>query len=162
MTVVYATIKYIAACVQRIFLLCYTNEIDNEWHFQHFWMSAGAFDNLLQSMDPHIKHGNTHSGQSGYLWPCAFLAASYKLGSETVSCIIKEVCHARWIGLKDEFVRKWWEVTRRDFWDLWNYSNCARTVDGKHVWVKRPANSSSFYNYKGFFSFILMSACDTR
>ncbi|KAK0153028.1 Protein ALP1-like [Merluccius polli] len=94
------------------------------------------------------------------------LAASYKLGTATVCVIIKEVCQALWSCLKDEVKYPQgaqWEAIRADFWTQWDYPNCIGAIDGKHVRVKAPANSgSSYYNYKGFFSFVLMAVCDAN
>lgn len=154
--------------------------MDTERHFQYFRMSAGAFDDLLRRVAPHIQHKPSHSAPVSVAERLAVtlrylatgmsqqaLAASYKLGTATVSCIVREVCAAIWTALKDEFVAfpqgEQWEGIRREFWEMWNYPNCIGAIDGKHVRVRAPANSgSSFFNYKGFFSFILMAACDAK
>lgn len=137
--------------------------------FHYFWTSARAFDNLLRWVAPYNQHGSSHSAPmseaSGISQQA--LAAGFKPSSATVCCIVREVGQALWTGLKDEFVAfsegEQWEVIRRDFWELWSYPNCIGAIDGKHVRVRAPTNSgSSFYNYKGFFSFILMAACDAR
>ncbi|KAJ8349774.1 hypothetical protein SKAU_G00249040 [Synaphobranchus kaupii] len=143
-------------------------------------MSARTFDDLLRRVAPLIKHEATHSEPVGEAERLAVtirclasgisqqaLAASFKLGSATVGCIVGEVCRAIWVALKDEFVAfpdaAQWEMIQAEFWYLWNYPNCVGAVDGKHVRVRAPVKSgSSFHNYKGFFSFILMAACDAR
>lgn len=49
-----------------------------------------------------------------------------------------------------------------DFQTKTNFPNCIGAVDGKHIHIKRPENSgSSFYNYKQFFSIVLMALVDS-
>lgn len=56
-----------------------------------------------------------------------------------------------------------WKEIARDFENLWNFPNCIGAIDGKHVRIQAPANSGSlFYNYKGFFSVILLAVCGAK
>ena len=126
-------------------------------------MSAARFDELLRRVALMIRHADAERLAVTIRFLAAgisqqTLAASYKLGTETVCTIIKEVCQALWAGLKDEvkyLQGAQWEAIRGDFWTQWDYPNCIGAIDGKHVHVTAPANSgSSYYNYKGFFCFV--------
>lgn len=44
-----------------------------------------------------------------------------------------------------------------------NFLLCCGALDGKHVLIKAPSNTSSqFYNYKGTFSLVLLAVVDVR
>ena len=62
----------------------------------------------------------------------------------------------------------WWvgvgELNLRQLdWILWNLPDCLGATNGKHVNMKCPNNSGSlYYNYKRFFSLVLMAICDSH
>ena len=91
----------------------------------------------------------------------------YRIGKSTMYKIIPEVCQVIWETLQPIYVRQpevedWIKISE-DFELLWDYPNCLGAIDGKHCRIWAPPNSGSkFHNYKGFFSCVLMAACDAR
>jgi hypothetical protein len=55
---------------------------------------------------------------------------------------------------------KWKHVAER-YLDLWNLPNCIGSLDGKHICTKCfPKTVSLYFNYKGYFSVMLLSYAD--
>lgn len=56
-----------------------------------------------------------------------------------------------------------WKEIEHGFATRWNFPGCAGAIDGKHVNIKCPTNSASaFYNYKGYFSTIMLALVDSN
>lgn len=50
-----------------------------------------------------------------------------------------------------------------EFYKKWNFPNCAGAIDGKHIRILCPQKSASLYfNYKGFFSVVLLAIVDAN
>lgn len=57
---------------------------------------------------------------------------------------------------------EWMEIASA-FNEVWNFPNCLGALDGKHVNLQAPIQSgSTFYNYKSFFSIVLMALVDAN
>lgn len=78
-----------------------------------------------------------------------------------------EVCKVIWNTLKCKHmpapsVNKFQKIAT-EFYDKWNFPNCVGSIDGKHIRVRCPKNSGSmYYNYKQFFSIVLMAVADAN
>lgn len=56
-----------------------------------------------------------------------------------------------------------WLKTATDFNARFNFPNCLGAIDGKHIRIKKPNRSGSkFYNYKGYFSIVLLAVTDAN
>lgn len=57
---------------------------------------------------------------------------------------------------------QWTEIANK-FYLRTNFPNCVGAVDGKHIRCIKPINSGSiFYNYKKYFSIVLMAVVDAE
>ena len=54
-----------------------------------------------------------------------------------------------------------WEYINDQTKTRWQFPNCFAAADGKHIGIICPKESGSqFYNYKGFFSIVLLAFVD--
>ena len=145
-------------------------------------MSPESFDYLLSKVGPLITKHSTRLRQpippaERLALTLRYLASgdsqqsmsfSYRIGRTTVSNIIHETCLAIWEALSEEYLRpptssEEWKNISEEFLKLWNFPHCIGAIDGKHIAIQCPGNSGSqYYNYKGFFSIVLMAMCDAH
>lgn len=91
---------------------------------------------------------------------------NYRIGISTLSGIIQEACKAIWNNLKSIYMAeptndKWLDISEH-FMNVTNFPNCLGAIDGKHIRIIKPAHSGSqYYNYKHFFSMVLLAVCDS-
>ncbi|CAL1296087.1 unnamed protein product [Larinioides sclopetarius] len=95
-----------------------------------------------------------------------FLSFQFRIAQNTISGIIPAVCMAIFQVLENEFIKvpdrpeKWREVAN-DFLGMCGIFPCA--WDGKHISIIPPPKSgSAYYNYKQFFSIVLMALVDAN
>ena len=89
----------------------------------------------------------------------------WRVPHNTISIVVREVCEAIIHEYRDEMLAppltdaEWREIT--DNWlNRWNFPHVVGAIDGKHIACKAPANrptGSNYFNYKGFFSVILLA-----
>ena len=79
---------------------------------------------------------------------------------------IPAVCQAIIDELSDEVLMcpntpEEWKSIAQMFNNRWNFPHCVGAIDGKHTAIKKPARSGTlFYNYKEFFSIVLLAVVD--
>lgn len=91
---------------------------------------------------------------------------TYRMGRSTICAIVKEVCNSIWNKLVAECIpqldEESCEAIAAGFEKNANLPHCIGAVDGKHIRVVNPATSGSLYfNYKHFFSIVLMAVADS-
>lgn len=94
------------------------------------------------------------------------LSFSFRISQPSITKILKEVFQAIKdtmlteipIPTKEQFVS-----IAEDFGRIWNFPNAIGCLDGKHVRIRCPNNTGSvYYNYKDFFSIILLALVDAK
>lgn len=100
---------------------------------------------------------------------CTFmdLQYSFRIASTTIGKIVRDVCRNIWIHMKDmcmeQLTEDKWKDIINGFKKNAQFPNCLGAVDGKHIRIIQPAQSgSSYYNYKNYFSIILLAVCDSN
>jgi hypothetical protein len=92
---------------------------------------------------------------------------NFRLGQTTLSTIIRQVCAVIWDKLQTclslpATANDWMKIAD-GFEKHANFPHCIGSIDGKHIRLIQPADSGSmYYNYKHFFSLVLMAACDAN
>jgi hypothetical protein len=95
------------------------------------------------------------------------LEFKFKRGKSTIACMILRVCEAIWKHLlRDnipELTTDRFQKIASDFDVRANFPHCVGAIDGKHIRMCNPANSGSlFFNYKSFFSMVLLAVVDSN
>ena len=94
------------------------------------------------------------------------LMYQFRIHRSTITLFIPRVCEAIYKVLAPEYMRvpttePEWQIFIDGTQSRWQFPNCFAAADGKHIGIVQPANSSSeYYNYKGFFSVVLLAFVD--
>ncbi|XP_072171989.1 uncharacterized protein [Diadema setosum] len=89
----------------------------------------------------------------------------WRVPENTLSVVVREVCQAIYDEYADEVMAAsstpdGWRQLAGGFYN--RYPHCVAAIDGKHVAIRKPPLSGSlYYNYKGFFSIILLAIVDS-
>ncbi|XP_018118360.1 protein ANTAGONIST OF LIKE HETEROCHROMATIN PROTEIN 1-like [Xenopus laevis] len=145
-------------------------------------MSDSCFEVLLEAVSPLIQRQDTVmrksiSPEQRLIATLRFLATgrtfedlkfSTGISAQALGHIIPDTCRAIVEALKQEYLQfpstpeEWLQVAKQ-FEDYWNFPNCGGAIDGKHVRINPPPNSGSYYyNYKGYFSVILLAVVNAK
>ena len=144
-------------------------------------MTPQKFSQLLSLVGPSITRQDTHLCKAitpgerlaitiRYLVTGDSMKTIYLSAIEgrhsTVGGIIDGTCDAIWSVLMPEYMRRSrsaeeWRQVSEGFEHTWNFPHCVGAIDGKHVVMQAPSHScSTFFNYKGTHSIILMAVCE--
>ncbi|XP_069621601.1 uncharacterized protein [Ranitomeya imitator] len=145
-------------------------------YFEYTRMSKDSFRYLLRLVEGAISRQDTQlrksiSPEERLLVTLRFLATGetlrslhfqFRIGVSTLSGIIADTCRALWDNLREEFLpiptRELWHANAQKFEKVCDFPNCIGAVDGKHIRITKPSRSGSlFYNYKKYFSTVLMA-----
>lgn len=93
------------------------------------------------------------------------LQYQYRLAKSAISVIARQVCQAICVNIMNlcfpELTEKMWMEKAAEFYDRSNFPHCIGAIDDKHIRVIKPEHSGSlYYNYKNFFSILLIGICD--
>ncbi|XP_069815807.1 uncharacterized protein [Dendropsophus ebraccatus] len=142
-------------------------------------MPMEAFDKLVDILGPYIQRQNTRMKQAitakdRLLITLRFLATGesfaslhlqFRVGKSTISGIVRSTCRVIWEYLQPISMpsptQETWLQAAAGFQSVANFPNCIGAVDGKHVRVQQPpASGSLYFNYKKYFSVVLMAVAD--
>ncbi|KAL4091948.1 hypothetical protein QTP88_026547 [Uroleucon formosanum] len=144
-------------------------------------MNNDSFNELLEMISPIITKQDTVmrkaiSPTERLATTLRFLATgrsfedlkfSTAIAPQTISSIILETCEAMITKLQ-EYIQlpknsEGWSAVAKGFESKWNFPHCIGAVDGKHIAVQKPKGSGfQYYNYKHFFSLVLMAVVDSN
>lgn len=155
---------------------------DHEYFFKYFRMSPSKYEDLLKIVGPYITKSSVKREPIGpseklsvtlrYLITGdaqVTIAHSFRISPSSIGRIIDETCAAIWnVLLNEKYINppqteEEWKQIATQFEKRWNFHHCIGAIDGKHVNMQVPARSGSlFYNYKHFFSIVLMAICNAN
>ena len=167
----------------------YTSLLDTQLRFEdrsafrNFTrLTPEVFDDILERVAPVIQKQQTnyrHPLSAGLKLAITLrylatgdnyrsLAYGFRCGISTISELIPEVCTAIVQAYKDEVFNppttpEAWRNLAQQFEQRWNVPHAVGALDGKHIAIKKPANTGSLYhNYKGFFSIPMLALVDAE
>ena len=156
-------------------------EAESEADFKNLMrMEPAMFRELLERIGPRITKADTtfrNALQPGLKLAITLrhlatgesyhsLSFSYRVPHNTISLLLKEVTEAIIEEYAQEVVsfpttQQEWHDIGELFGSRWNFHHALGALDGKHIAIRNPPKGGSvYYNYKGYFSIILMALVD--
>ena len=89
------------------------------------------------------------------------------MAPNTLCKLIPETCHAIIAVYGDEVLKlpdtpEGWKEVAKGFEEHWNFPHAIGAIDGKHIRIKNPPHSGSqYFNYKRFFSVVMLAVVDS-
>ncbi|XP_069582663.1 uncharacterized protein [Ranitomeya imitator] len=149
--------------------------------FNYFRMRQEHFDVLVELVGDVIRRMDTYmrfsiSPAERLMVALRFLATGesltslhyqFCLGISTISGIVKVTCRTLWDTLHQEYIPNptmdIWLQSAENLEKLYPFPNCLGAVDDKHIRISKPAGScSEYFNYKKYFSIVLMAIADAN
>ena len=144
-------------------------------------MSPEVFEELLVKVEPFIARQNTQFRKA--ICPRTRLLATLRvlitgdnltqsaimcsISRQSLGVIFIETCDAIIHVLSRELElpsspEEWFAIAEQ-FEAKWGFPHCLGSIDGLHVPIEKPPGSGSkYYNYKKFFSIVLLGICDSN
>ena len=92
----------------------------------------------------------------------------YRVSKSSLCNWVPEVSRAIVAVLKDQVITppttpQQWRAISDEFYQKWNVPHACGAIDGKHIRIRKPPRSgSTYHNYKGYFSIVLMALVDAQ
>ncbi|XP_066981040.1 uncharacterized protein [Macrobrachium rosenbergii] len=95
------------------------------------------------------------------------LQYAFRVAHNTISYIVPETCRAIVAVCRDEELQvpqtpEAWKQVAHGFEERWDFPHATGAIDGKHIRLRNPPlGGMHYYNYKKFFSMILLAIVDS-
>lgn len=155
---------------------------DPDSYRNYLRMDDKLFQDILARIRPHIERQQTNLKKPlepglRLAMTLRFLATgetyksmalNFRTGHSSWSNVVPETCEAIIQEFMAEVIacptsEEEWKEVAREFESLWQFHHTLGAIDGKHVAIRAPNESGSYYfNYKGYHSVVLLALVDAK
>ncbi|KAJ1525538.1 hypothetical protein ONE63_010343 [Megalurothrips usitatus] len=152
---------------------------DHEEFFGLYRMWPEQFQVLVDAVHPYLKKNSIRTAIPTKIRVAVTLLhlsqgstarlqhVIFRIGKSTILKIIHETTKAIWKALQPTVLKhpnkEEWKKIADDFMQMWQFPNCVGAIDGKHMRIQAPPlTGSKYWNYKSFFSMVLLAICDAN